>query len=219
LYKAILSLGIFLALTGCTDNSKHELLSAGIRSIDENDHQGAIAFLSKALQKDPNLFEARFQLARACLFSDKLDCAEKELKKVVYQSPSYADAHIALAGVYLKKAMPDEALRHIESYLNAGHEEEEAFAMGALAHAMKGNYEDAVELLNQAVMLDDSIPETTVELARSYPRRPYGYWREEINELDRSRERKSALGIAPETVNAELSLALSHEREKLVLRR
>ena len=79
-----LLIALFILSAGCSDKSKtkEELLSEGVRLMKAN-KPGAIIYFKNALEKDPNFFEARFQLAREYYRVGKFDSAEDEFKKLI----------------------------------------------------------------------------------------------------------------------------------------
>ncbi len=147
----ILILAVFSLVAGCSDKykTKDDLLKEGLKVMSANNPGGAIALFKKALEKDENFFEARFQLAKAYREVGKLDSAENELLKVVRQNPASKDVHIELGKVYLQTARPDDALKETAGYINDPSGNPEAAEVAAWAYAMKGDYDASISLLNR----------------------------------------------------------------------
>ncbi len=117
----------------------------------EHNPGGAIILFKKALEKDQNYFEARFQLAKAYYAIGKLDSAEKELQKLRRQDPSSKDVQIEMARVLAHTNRPDEALKEISQYLGDDSTDCDALEIAGWAHAVKEDYPGAVTLLKRAV--------------------------------------------------------------------
>lgn len=161
----IILVGVLLA--GCSGKSRDELYAEGVRLLNEGNAAGAIVALRNALEKDNNFTEARFQLARAYSRNGKADAAEKELQKVLLQNASMKEAHIELARVLLLLGKPDEALKEAAPYMN---ESVDALETAGLAHAAKGNVEEAVSLLKKAEASGDPKSDADLSLAQVYAR-------------------------------------------------
>lgn len=162
--SAVIILAVAALVAGCANKSREELFNEGIQMMKEHKPEGAIVLFKNALQKDPNHFDTRFQLARAYFGANDLDSAEKELKKVIRQNPSFRDAHLELARVYLRQSKPDEALGAIEG-LDQG--DSEVLEITGLVRAMKGEYGEAEALLKRAY-LSGGKAEAGVALSRVY---------------------------------------------------
>ncbi len=61
--KYIVILSAFLLICGCSPKTKEELFQEGVGHFKKNNPQGAIVLFKKALEKDPNFFDARLELA------------------------------------------------------------------------------------------------------------------------------------------------------------
>lgn len=72
---------VTLLLIGCGGENPTALLSSAKESLLKNDHKTAVIQLKNALQKDPQLAEARFLLAKALLEGSDPTGAEVELRK------------------------------------------------------------------------------------------------------------------------------------------
>ena len=71
---------VVVLMTGCGETPESMLASAK-EYIAKNDRSAAVIQLRNALQKNPNLAEARFLLGKSLLEAGDLDGAEKELRK------------------------------------------------------------------------------------------------------------------------------------------
>ena len=171
LYRILLlCLTIFCLLaSGCSDSykTKEELFKEGQKSITANDPNSAIIFFKKALEKDQNFFEARFQLARAYTKVGKIDSAEKELQKLVRQNPQSKEIHLELARVYVQKGSPDDALHELSTFIGDIPGNGDALEVAGSAYALKGENNTAIDLLKKAVSAGNGRVSSKILLARS----------------------------------------------------
>lgn len=70
-------------LSGCGGDNAEALIASGKDFLAKNDSKAAVIQLKNALQKDPNLGEARFLLGKALLESGDASGAEVELRKAL----------------------------------------------------------------------------------------------------------------------------------------
>jgi putative PEP-CTERM system TPR-repeat lipoprotein len=166
LRNILAALIVFFSVSACADKTKEALLEEGLKLMDKNNPRGAIVLFRNALQKDQNFFEARFHLARAYFKRGDYDSAEKELQKVIRQSPSLRDAHIMLGRVYLRKLKPDYALKAIAELIAS--DDADAIEIAGLAHAEKGDYSHVMELLEKSVSFNKNKVTSGIALARVY---------------------------------------------------
>ncbi len=150
-YAFILMVLVLFNGCSCQQKSKEQLLSDGIRLVQENKPGEAIISFKNALNKNPNYFEARFQLAKAYYAVGKLEAAGKELEKVRRLNPSSREVKIEMARVMVYTGKPDDALREIADYLGDDATDSEALEIAGWAHAVKKDYSVATALLKRAV--------------------------------------------------------------------
>ncbi|MBN1142675.1 MAG: PEP-CTERM system TPR-repeat protein PrsT [Deltaproteobacteria bacterium] len=147
--------------------SKEEMVQEGVKLSREGNHQGAVVLFKNALEKDPNFFEARYQLGIAYLETGKPEKAESEFQKVALQGAGkFPDLPLKLAEVYLRKENPDGAIDEVDKYLKANPEKSEAFELLGRAQALKKNYQEAERQFLKALDLDPGNLEAGINLAR-----------------------------------------------------
>jgi putative PEP-CTERM system TPR-repeat lipoprotein len=172
LYKKILivlTIAVFF-IGGCTNTqrTKEELLSDGLRLMNEEKQRRAIIFFKNALEKDPNFFEARYELGKAYVSLGKLDYAEKELQKVKRQVPSSKNVRVELARVYLEKSRPEEGLKEIAEFIDDTSNNADVLEIAGWAYALKGDYATALSLLKRTLATDSGTLSGHITLARVY---------------------------------------------------
>ncbi len=163
----VLILLLFYLVSGCSfqDKTKEQLMSDGIRLVQENKAGEAIISFKKALNKDPNYYEARFQLAKIYCAIGKLEDASKELEKVRRLNPSSREVKIELARVMVQTGKPDDALREVAGYLSADTTDGKVLEIAGWAHALKKDYLVAKTLLKRAVDLSGTRSDASLSLA------------------------------------------------------
>ncbi len=160
----------FVLITGCSNQnlSKQEYYKSGLEFLEKGNPGGAVIAFKRAIEKDQNFFEARYQLALSYILQNKYESAQKELFKVLRLNPSFNDAHISLAKVHLKTEKVDEALEELRLYFQKSSDNPEAYELAAAAHAVKKDYIKAEEILHETI---DKYPEritTKIVLLRIY---------------------------------------------------
>jgi putative PEP-CTERM system TPR-repeat lipoprotein len=155
-------------MAGCAENTKEEMFGEGLELLESGNPRGAIVLFRRALDRDQNFAEARFQLAKAYFVIGSVDSAEKEFLKVQRQRPSSRDVRIELARVYLRKARPDKALEEIGGLTEGPSDDVEALELAALAHAAKGDYPFSIKLLKRAFSFERGRKTAAISLARVY---------------------------------------------------
>src|SRR3954452_19161329 len=91
----LLALATFVA--GCAGDRPENLVASAKEYLAKNDTNAAIIQLKNALQKDPNLAEARFLLGRSLLQTGDALSAEKELRKALEFGYRPAEVNPSLA--------------------------------------------------------------------------------------------------------------------------
>lgn len=81
--KAISAALLTAFLGGCSGESTESLIASGKDFLSKNDNKAAVIQLKNAIQKNPNLGEARFLLGKALFESGDMAGAEVELRKAL----------------------------------------------------------------------------------------------------------------------------------------
>lgn len=152
----------------CTAKTKEELCAEGLNQVKESNFSGAVVLFKNALEKDENYSEARFQLAKAYVNLGKKEQAEKEMLKVIKQSPQRDDATLELAKLYNSMKKPDEAFKLGEQYLAKHPGSVEGFEILGISSEINNKHNEAESYLLQALKADPSRSQTKIELAAVY---------------------------------------------------
>jgi putative PEP-CTERM system TPR-repeat lipoprotein len=172
--KSFKHLVLLLVLTvfvmACSNRSREDLLQEGVRLRSEGNFQGAVVLLKNALEKDPNYFEARYELAETYLLSGNLERAERELQKVELQAPSLPDLPLQLAEVYIRTERADLAMARIEKYLSGHPDSSRAADLQGQAFALKGEMQKAADHFRRAIQLDPHNTPGRLHLAEVFVR-------------------------------------------------
>ena len=154
--KALIGLIVLLCmLAGCNRQTKESLYQEGLSLSSQGNYRGAVVLFKNALEKDPNFFEARFQLANAYLETGKYDRAFNELEKVRLQNPAFPGLQLKLAQWNLRTKNPDEALRLMASYRQGAPADTEVLETMGQALYQKEEWDEAEKALREAVAIDD----------------------------------------------------------------
>ncbi len=126
-----------------------------------------LEILGKAV---PGLLECFFLLARAKFIANDDDGAQRTLEQCLKLSPSYAEAHMLMAQLYLKQEKPKQALSSLEQSLSHNFEVRDSplyHLIKARVHEQLGENEESLKLLEAALKLPGVKPDgrTTKVLA------------------------------------------------------
>jgi putative PEP-CTERM system TPR-repeat lipoprotein len=146
----VLSVAVF---SGCNNKvlSKQQYYEKGVKYLQNGNSSGATIAFKKAIEKDQNYFEARYQLGLAYILQRKYDLAEREFLKVLRLNPSFNDAHIYLAKTYINNLKIDDAIKEIKIYFSKADDNIEAYEVAATAYSIKKDYLTAEEYLDKAL--------------------------------------------------------------------
>jgi putative PEP-CTERM system TPR-repeat lipoprotein len=154
-----ITIAIFLSgfLSGCFENSAESFLVAAKKELENKNNVAAVVQLKNALQKNPQMAEARYILGKVLLDLGDLNGAEIELKKA--SDLGYSDNEIAplQAKVLLQQAEFDQVLRRFADVnLSDLKARAELQSLLASAYAAKGDYKAANAAVKVALDSDPS---------------------------------------------------------------
>ena len=161
---------LFTAVSiGCNkDISKQQYYERGVQYLKSGNTNGAVIALKKAIEKDQNYFEARYQLGMAYLSQRKYDAAEREFLKVLRLNPSFQAVHLDLAKTYVSEFKADDAIREAKLYLDKYGDNPEAAEVAASAYVLKKDFQNAEDYLHKSLKLHPDRTASKIILADIY---------------------------------------------------
>jgi len=133
-----------------------------------NQNDKAIDAYVKAISFRPNYRKAQLNLAVRLTFKGQYHRAISLYQEVLKKDPSYAMAWINLGALHYDLNNLDEAEKELHNGMELEPENITALKYMALIQAKKGEYSQAIELLNQATAQQLSDVELRLELAKVY---------------------------------------------------
>ena len=190
LAAAVLVVG---ALAACGNQDPQQLVSEARAYIQKNDNAAAIIELKNALQKNPDLVEARFLLGQAMLASGNVVGAETELRKAREASHAPDEVSPLLAQAWLALGQPKKVTEAFDQ-TQLGSPDAQAALLTSVATAwrMQNRSEEYRKRLGEALTIKPEFAPALVERARL--KAGERAFEEALAELDRllAREPKNA---------------------------
>jgi len=143
------------------------LLSEGLRYLDQARYQEAIGALRQALELDPTLINARYDLGVAYFSSGELSEARHAFQEVHRENPNHLFSAYFLARLDLIEEDLDGAIRGFELLVNQNGVVDELYYLGS-AYFRKGEMQQAVQTLQKAAVLKPNDYRVPLLLARAY---------------------------------------------------
>lgn len=153
---------------GCDSKTKEQLLQEGLELQEQKNFTGAIVLFKNALEKDPNFFEARYQLGLIYSANQQYGKAEKELEKVLLQAPGNAEALLSLADARLCGGHADQAVTMLEEFIKEQPSSLRAYELLGRGLAVQGKVQQAEDVYQQALGLDKTSRDARNGLVRLY---------------------------------------------------
>jgi tetratricopeptide (TPR) repeat protein len=125
----------------------------------------ARAYLTKAVEADPNHWFSHYYLGMVAQAEGSLDVAVREYQDALRLAPNYAEAHDNLGIVFQTQGLVDDALRHYREAVRINPEYAGAFyRLGALL-ATKDQASEAIRYFRRAIALEPDWPAALAGLA------------------------------------------------------
>ncbi len=135
--------------------SSVDLLVAQAKNLMEDDPSQARKLLDEAIQRDPNGFEAIFQLGRLLTFQKDYPAAIQNYERALSLNPASADALFNLGYIHLVSRNYDQAIQYYESCLALGPPyRDEVLTNLGLSHLKKANPARARKLFEEALEIN-----------------------------------------------------------------
>lgn len=116
-------------------------------------YEEAIIAHKKAIEINPDLYQAWVNLGIAYRYAGDLDKAEECYYTALKIEPDYPKLHASLGTLYLFKDEPEKAVEALEKAIELDPQLPTPYGNLSLAYAMLGHFEKADEALNQAKTL------------------------------------------------------------------
>lgn len=157
-----------LLLFACSNQSKVELLESGIGHLKAGNTRGAVVYLKKALELDPNFYEARYYLGDAYLQTGQYQQAEHEFEKVLRQNAAHSDLQLKFAEVYRQTDRLDKAINALDLFHQQNQPSSASLDLLGVVNSLQKQFQVADSLFKQAAELDPEKPLPVFHLAQSY---------------------------------------------------
>jgi len=145
---------IFIA--GC-GNKADSYNKKGLVFYDQRKYDKAITEFKKALEVNPNHYEAHFDLGMAYYSKGMIDESIKELKRAIEIDPNKAKAHYNIAFAYMANEDALTAIQKFEKAIqsfsdkNEKKKEAEAYLYLSVAHSLLEEHEKALDICKKAI--------------------------------------------------------------------
>jgi len=163
-----------LASSGCRYVAQGQN-TAGVRSFEQGNYQGAVQQFNQALANDPNNPDAYYNLARiyhrqatASRRKEDYDQAERLYNQCLDKSPNHVDCHRALAVMLIEENRTAEAFRLLERWSLREPNLSSAKVELARLHQEHGKREVARDALIQALAVNPYDARALAALGRMY---------------------------------------------------
>lgn len=167
-FKIIILIMISFCFAGCVGKTKQEFVKEGVLLKSQGNIYGSIVLFRSALRKDGNYFEARYQLADSYIRIKNFNNAERELRKVRMQDPSFPGLQLKFAELYVSTRRPDKAIMEISSYVKSKGQDCKTLDILGKAYTLKGKLKKAEQVFSSAIKLNPSFEDSKLNLAKVY---------------------------------------------------
>ncbi len=158
-------LACLAVIAGCTGpRSSQDLLREGREQLRAQDPEAAVISFRKAIERSPELTEARQELGKAYMLLGRSETAIEELQRALQQQPDSSPVRKDLARAHVLAGHPAEALRLIAPFV--AETDAEGLETAAWARALRGDYGTALSLLGRIAHDHPQLNGTRVVRAR-----------------------------------------------------
>jgi tetratricopeptide (TPR) repeat protein len=165
--KWVCLVGLALSVAGCSRNPE-KYLASGDKYFKAGKYTEAILQYRNAVQVNPRLGKAHFQLAQAYLAVQALQPAYKELQQTVDVDPGNVEAQLQFAAMLLAAKRFDDAKIAVEKVLAADPNNARAHAIVGDRLALAHDPDGAIREFQTAIKLDPRRVEVYSLLAQVY---------------------------------------------------
>ena len=157
-----------LCLSGCSSVSKEQLYAKGMAEIKKSNPNGAIVYFKNALEKDPDFYAARLELAKALRAASWFDLSETEFAKLLAYAPADPVFNLEFARLHISSKKYGQAIRELEVYAQANGATPEYYRLSGIAYAAQKKSVEAIHFFQLALKADPSHDSSKLELAAMY---------------------------------------------------
>lgn len=118
-----------------------------------DEFEKAIEMHKKALEKNPDFYQAWVNLGIVYRLTGDFDQAEQCYLKAMDLEPDYAELHVSLGALYIFQGKYQEGVKHLERAVELDKQLPVAWSNLAFAYATIGQFEKAQAALKKAVVL------------------------------------------------------------------
>ena len=129
----------------------YTMMGTAFDRLDQFDE--ALAAHKRAVELDPESFQAWNNLGIAYFYLGQLNEAESSQKRAINLKPDYAFAYASLGAVYVSRNEPDAAIQVLAEAIRLDETIATAHANLALAYALAGQFDAAEASLQRAIGL------------------------------------------------------------------
>jgi tetratricopeptide (TPR) repeat protein len=165
--KSLCLASLALSLTACS-KSPQRYLASGDEYFKAGKYKEAILQYRNAVQRDPKLAKAHFQLAKAYAATQVPDEAFKELQTTVDLDPGNVEAQLQYASVLLAAKKYDDLQAVLAKLLAAEPNNAKAHALSGGRLAMTGDLPGAIREFQTAIKQDPRQVGSYMSLASIY---------------------------------------------------
>lgn len=177
----------------------------GLAFYGMGDYSDGEVYLKRALEIDPNLWEANYTLGLILQKEGKGEEAIQCYKKALAGNPLLAEAHASLGAIYVERGMLEHAIPALKRATAVNPELAWGRSNLGLAYTCKGMYEEGIAELKKAVASDPDLASAHMNLAMAYTKK---------GTLDRAiRRYQKALEIDPDYGKAHYNLAITYYKK------
>jgi tetratricopeptide (TPR) repeat protein len=169
--KAVLLIAAAVLLVSCSSDPnklKLKYLKSGENYFKAAKYQEAVIEFRNALEVDPRLAAAHYQLGRAYLALKNPDSAYRELNESVTLDPSNSDAQLQFAALLVARRQFDQAQSVAQQVLDAQPGNVRAHTILGEKYTLAGDFPKAIQEFQKAVELEPHRVENYGALGAAY---------------------------------------------------
>ncbi|MEL7450578.1 MAG: XrtA/PEP-CTERM system TPR-repeat protein PrsT [Pseudomonadota bacterium] len=141
---------------------------AGRVAYDQEDFEGAVENLQKALSQAPDYLAAQLLLGASNIARGEFEQADMHLSAVLAAQPDNVRARKLLAQTRMRQNRPGEAMETLRPVLNSSGGDTELFGLMARASLRSGDQSSGLSWFAESIEADPENPDLRLDLAAGY---------------------------------------------------